>query len=512
MRRPLVVLALAGLLATITAPALAVTPGEPGRIAYVRYQDEDPRQLVTVDQDATDFTPIVVDDEPVSGPAGAAYSPDGRWLAYLHNWGGSLAPRYEMRVVRADGTGDRPIFRAGEITPPTWSPDGRQVAAYSNGNDNIAISDQTGARLYSVQIEGQVCNAGAIRWSPDGQRFALSRWCRSSGGAVSQVWTVDVDGTNPQRLTNLQDTFGAQLQDWSPDSRQLLYSTAEGLWLMGADGTSQRRIPNTGARDGAARFSGDGRQIVFTRWRDGHEHFQTAELFRIGVDGTGLTQLTSVPDGVSHVAASWQSLPAYTAAACPEGDVPSAGFDDASGTHAASVDCAVWHSLASGRDADTYAPTMPVRRDQIATFLARLLERSGVELPTPSPQGFDDIDGNTHADAINQLAELSIIAGIDADTYGPARPMTRAQMASLLVRTYEHVTGDDLDRFPDQFSDDDGSSHELAIDRATFAGFTSGVTVSTYAPGASVRRDQMATFLVRVVDRLVQEGHVELPQ
>src|SRR5690606_11701414 len=127
-----------------------------------------------------------------------------------------------------------------------------------------------------------------------------------------------------------------QLQDWSPDGRHLLYSTAEGLWMMGADGTSQRRIPNTGARDGAARFSGDGRQIVFTRWRDGHEHFQTAELFRIGVDGSGLTQVTDVPGGVAHVAASWQSLPAYTAAACPESDVPAAGFADVSGTHAAS--------------------------------------------------------------------------------------------------------------------------------------------------------------------------------
>ena len=311
-------------------------------------------------------------------------------------------------------------------------------------------------------------------------------------------------------MTNVQDTNGAYLQDWSPDGERLLYSAADGLWLMEADGTRQRRIPNTGARDDAARFSGDGRQIVFSRRRDGHE-YPTVELFRIGVDGSGLTRMTDVPGGVAHVAASWQSLPSYSAAACPEGDVPPAGVGDVSGTHAASVDCAAWYGLASGRDADTYGPALPVRRDQIATFLARLLERAGVELPEPSPQGFDDIDGNTHADAINQLAELSIVTGIDADTFAPARPMTRAQMATLLVRTYEHVTGRDLDRFPDQFADDDGSTHELAIDRATSAGFASGSSVSTYGPGNVVRRDQMATFLGRVVDRLVQEGHVERP-
>jgi hypothetical protein len=40
---------------------------------------------------------------------------------------------------------------------------------------------------------------------------------------------------------------------------------------------------------------------------------------------------------------------------------------------------------------------------------------------------------------------------------------------------------------------------------------TAHVTATTFAPGRDVRRDQMASFLTRLLDRLVEEGAATLP-
>lgn len=201
-----------------------------------------------------------------------------------------------------------------------------------------------------------------------------------------------------------------------------------------------------------------------------------------------------------------------TVAACPQDAVPDAGFTDTAGNvHAFNIDCIAWHGITQGTTADTYSPAQQVRRDQMASFLARLLDEAGLSLPAAQDQGFGDVDGNPHAERINQLAELGITEGVRPDAYAPAQRVRRDQMASFLVRAYERLDQAELAAPASGFTDTAGNPHGTNIDKAAAAGFTEGVTADAYAPANPVRRDQMASFLARTLEQGANDGHVTPP-
>lgn len=146
--------------------------------------------------------------------------------------------------------------------------------------------------------------------------------------------------------------------------------------------------------------------------------------------------------------------------------------------------------ITAGCTLTEYCPRDSVTRAQMATFLVRALD-----LPATSTDYFTDDDGNTHEDNINALREAGITFGCTATEYCPNDSVTRAQMASFLVRALE------LDATTvDYFTDDDGSTHEDNINALREAEVTLGCTATEYCPGDDVRRDQMAAFLNRALD------------
>ncbi len=185
-----------------------------------------------------------------------------------------------------------------------------------------------------------------------------------------------------------------------------------------------------------------------------------------------------------------------------------ADFTDVSDTnaHVAAIDCITGLAIAEGRSATTYAPARTVTRGQMATMLAGALRAVDVELPDEPASPFTDVDGTTHAMPINQLAELGIVAGLGDDTYRPNLAVSREQMASLLVGVFEYAAGFDLEAENDYFLDDDASVHESSINAAALAGLTTGLDRDHFGPSQDLRRDQMATFVARLLDLLVVEG------
>jgi hypothetical protein len=199
--------------------------------------------------------------------------------------------------------------------------------------------------------------------------------------------------------------------------------------------------------------------------------------------------------------------PRSTDDSCPAGLVPSAGFTDtARSVHAAAVDCAVWWEVARGTSTRTFTPDGTLTRGQIASFLARTIAAAGVALPASPPNAFDDDDGSVHEKAIDQMALLGVLAGKGERTYAPDDAVTRAQMATYLVRTHQYRTGLALPAGADWFTDDNGSVHEVAIGKAAAAGFTAGMSATTYGPDLLTTRGQVAAFLTRVLDLLVETG------
>lgn len=172
-------------------------------------------------------------------------------------------------------------------------------------------------------------------------------------------------------------------------------------------------------------------------------------------------------------------------------------------THGHFISCLARAGLLAGVAPGQFAPGRSVSREQLATLLVRAIERSGVELPAGN-DAFDDDEGSVHEGSIDALAAAGLLSGTADGSFRPEAPVTRAQMATFLTAVYERITEKRLVSAHDYFGDDDGSTHEGSINRAAAAGFAAGTQRGSFAPGREVSREQIATFLARMVD-LVQE-------
>lgn len=191
------------------------------------------------------------------------------------------------------------------------------------------------------------------------------------------------------------------------------------------------------------------------------------------------------------------------------GDPPPAPFSDRAsltGEQQRYVDCLAADGIARGKPGGVFDPTAPVTRGQMASFLVRTLEAGGYTLPAPSDQGFTDIGGNEHEDAINVLAAIEVTNGRTATTFAPNELVRRDEMASFVVRSAEYAyEGDELEGQavePFPFTDVAAENkHRDAIAASRdLLGVSQGTSATTYDPAGSTSRAQMAAFVVRLLD------------
>lgn len=197
-----------------------------------------------------------------------------------------------------------------------------------------------------------------------------------------------------------------------------------------------------------------------------------------------------------------------------DGPLPPAGFEDVdpSGIHAHNIDCLVANGVALGTGPTTFDPGVAITREQMATFLVRVLRAAGEPLPEEPPRVFTDIDGSVHASAIDVLAELGIVAGLGDGRFAPRRTVTRAQMATFVVGTVQALAEPSIGTSGEWFDDIDGHTHEASIIIARELGITLGTgEPRRFQPEGQMRRDQMATFLARTLDALGRFGRTIEP-
>lgn len=162
----------------------------------------------------------------------AQWSPDGRRLAFTrtapHPQGCSAGAVW---VVGRDGRG---AHRLAEGCGARWSPDGRRLVYVSpSGHDlRVVRSDGTGARpLLHAQASLQLGG-----WSRD-DRIAYTA-SRSPTGASGEIFVVEGDGSDRHKVGD--GYVGA----WSPDGTKLVYTTRfpSPLFVMDADGSHRRKL------------------------------------------------------------------------------------------------------------------------------------------------------------------------------------------------------------------------------------------------------------------------------
>lgn len=192
--------------------------------------------------------------------------------------------------------------------------------------------------------------------------------------------------------------------------------------------------------------------------------------------------------------------------ACPPERTPPPPFTDlGSSIHAAAVGCVAWWGVASGTSATSFNPSGRMTRAQLASFVARELEAAGHVLSAAAPDAFTDDETSVHESRINQLAAAGVVQGRGGTTYAPNATVTRAEMATFLVRAHD-LLAPPLPSGPNRFVDDGGSVHEANINKVAAAGLAAGTSATRFAPSSPVVRGQMATFLARLLDLLVATG------
>ena len=83
--------------------------------------------------------------------------------------------------------------------------------------------------------------------------------------------------------------------------------------------------------------------------------------------------------------------------------------------------------------------------------------------------------------------------------------MLTVTILSVRLRADEGTCGGQVTMVP--FTDTMGNFFFCQIAAAYFSGLTNGTTATTYTPGASVPREQMAAFVTRTLDQSLRRGH-----
>ena len=156
--------------------------------------------------------------------------------------------------------------------------------------------------------------------------------------------------------------------------------------------------------------------------------------------------------------------------------------------------------VTAGCGGNNFCPDNPVTRAEMAVFLLRARHGAGFA-PPPAQGTFADVSTSYWAAAwIEQLVEEDVAAGCAADRYCPDDPVTRAQMAVLLVRATS-APGFVPPAGTGMFGDVPPAYWAAAwIEELARDGVTAGCGGGLFCPEALVSRAQMAVFLVTAFD------------
>jgi Tol biopolymer transport system component/DNA-binding winged helix-turn-helix (wHTH) protein len=239
------------------------------------------------------------------GDHSPAASPDGRHVAFIRHASGGAADVYVMPI---DGGSPRRLtFDESDLTGVDWAAGGRAL---------IYSSDRAGGySLWRVPLAGgvpELVAGGAARLkhpaaSRRGDRIAYESWHYEIN-----IWQASlVEKNDPVAPVIRTSDLWNLYPQISPDGTRLAYvstqSGAHELWLADRDGANARQLTTfgrdaaataRGATVRAARWSPDGRHVVFSGFRDG-----ASDVFVADVATAAVTQVTADP--TLEVAPAW---------------------------------------------------------------------------------------------------------------------------------------------------------------------------------------------------------------
>jgi dipeptidyl aminopeptidase/acylaminoacyl peptidase len=266
----------------------------------------------------------------------AAWSPDGRWIAFLSDRpapiAGSPADKTQVYVMPADGGEAQQLTKMEKgVGSFEWAPDSKSMAIAAEAPDTKAMKDRKESfgeyhvlhadyemvHLWLVSLprsdaagrtvaagepklltSGESFSVGSFKFSPDGKSIAFD--AQRDPDLISifsaHIYTVSVaDGA----IKRIVDTPGPDSDpQWSPDGTQIAYVTSDGSKFFFY---TDRRIAVVGSQGGAAKVitSAFDEDPDLLRWSQDGIYFSalqktTTSLFLLD-PATGATKQVEMP-------------------------------------------------------------------------------------------------------------------------------------------------------------------------------------------------------------------------
>jgi TolB protein len=239
------------------------------RLWMIKADGSELKQLTLQDSDDQDVDPM--------------FSPDGKSVLFTSTRGGKAG------VWRLSLEGSKPE-RICDGDQAEWSPDGKKIALRRNERI-LTLNLASGTAKVLSPEDWPHCSGPA--WSPDGKSLAFAaRWDGGNG-----IFVVPVEGGKPAKVYDQQ---GACEPHWSPDGTRLVYETETHICTINPDGTKNRVITYFGGVQRYARYSPDGKSLVFCQ---GVSEQGPWELYIIPAAGGTPVKLT---EGGSDMYPDWK--------------------------------------------------------------------------------------------------------------------------------------------------------------------------------------------------------------
>lgn len=216
--------------------------------------------------DGTEKRSLTDDNAKDRGPK---WSPDGKQLAFYSDRNNG---KYQIWTIQADGSNLKLLLQSpSDLWWPLWSPDGKQIVA-SNGEGcfvfDLSTPDRPAKTLPILNDQHDAFIAHS--WSADGKWLA-GGILSADGTSKAGVVIYSMQSNTFEKITDfgnlvISGSVWWCFPKWLNDSRRVLFQATDGLWIVDRQTKKSTRIltPPAGTNDAIPELSSDNRTIYFT--------------------------------------------------------------------------------------------------------------------------------------------------------------------------------------------------------------------------------------------------------